>query len=41
MAARAFKAIGPYIVGRIRRSRKHKPLDKQILDMFKRFESRP
>jgi len=41
LAERAFRAIGPYIVGRIRRRRKHKPLDKQILDMFKRFESRP
>ncbi|OYT67771.1 MAG: hypothetical protein B6U65_02175 [Candidatus Wolframiiraptor sp. EX4484-121] len=40
LAERAFGAIGPYIVGRIRRRRKHKPLDKQILDMFKRFDSR-
>ena len=40
LAERAFSAIGPYIVRRIRRKRKHKPLDKQILETFKRLESR-
>lgn len=40
LAKKAFSAIGPYIVGRIKRKRKHKPLDKQILEMFRRLESR-
>jgi len=36
LAEKAFFAIGPYIAGRSRR-RKHKPLDQEILEAFRRF----
>ena len=36
LAEKAFFAIGPYIAGRPRR-RKHKPLDREILEAFKKF----
>jgi len=36
LAEKAFLAIGPYVVGRARR-RKHKPLDQEILEAFRKF----
>ncbi len=37
LAEKAYAAIGPYIAGRPRRRRKHKPLDQEILEAFKKF----
>ncbi|MEM0481368.1 MAG: hypothetical protein QXM16_00555 [Nitrososphaerota archaeon] len=39
IAERAYTAIGPYITGRVKRKRKHKPLDQEILDTFRRIRS--
>ncbi len=38
LAEKAFFAIGPYVAGR-RRRRKHKPLDQEILETLKKFDS--
>lgn len=38
LAERAFMNVGPYLSGK-RRKRKHKPLDKEILDTIKRLEN--
>lgn len=37
LAEKAYAAIGPYIAGRVRRRRKHKPLDQEILEAFRRL----
>lgn len=38
LAEKAFFTIGPYIIRRSRRKRKHKPLDQAILEAFRRFD---
>jgi hypothetical protein len=38
LADRAYAAVGPYFAGRARMRRKHKPLDQEILEAFRRFE---
>lgn len=38
LAEKSFSAIGPYIAGRTRR-RKHKPLDKEILEALRKFDA--
>ncbi|MEM3897996.1 MAG: hypothetical protein QXO04_05255 [Nitrososphaerota archaeon] len=37
LAEKAYAAIGPYIAGRARRKRKHKPLDQEILEAFRKL----
>ena len=38
LAEKAYAAVGPYLAGRARRRRKHKPLDQEILEAFRKFE---
>ena len=38
LAERAYATVGPYLAGRARRRRKHKPLDQEILETFKKFK---
>lgn len=40
LAERAYATIGPYIASRAGRRRKHKPLDQEILETFRKFELR-
>ena len=39
IAERAYAAIGPYIVSKLRRRRKHEPLDQEILKTLRKFDS--
>jgi len=38
LAERAYETVGPYPAGRAWRRRKHKPLDQEILEAFRKFE---
>ena len=38
LAEKAYAVIGPYVRGRSRRRRRHKPLDREILEAFEKFK---
>jgi len=37
LAEKAYAVVGPYLAGRARKKRKHKPLDQEILEAFRKF----
>lgn len=38
IAERAYTAIGPYTIGKLRRKRKHKPIDQEIMEALRRLD---